>query len=660
MPTIRRLYLYAVSLISLEVVLWGSIGLLRSLFAADEIGLGGIERLAGALSLILVGIPVFLLHWWWIRRSLLVDPDERSARLRALFLYAVLLITLVPVVQNALAMVDRLLLQLLDLNPTFAFIGGNQAFSDNLVAIVANLVVAFYFYRLLAQDWQFGPVGDAYPETRRLYRYIWLVYGLLLAGIGLQQLINYLLTTWSDLGQRTQAHMADGLALLLAGLPIWIFTSRLIQRSLNQADERDSLLRLVVLYILVFTGVVGALLAGGLLLYELLVVLLGASINIPGFMGQIAQPLSTAVPFALIWAYYARSLRESLHGRDRPTGHEQTVEEQESDKDRQRRSGLRQLYYYVLAFLGLLATFIGLERLLSAILDLAFSVELLGIFALRDQLAAGLAAILVGLPVWILHWRVMLKDASQDGEAGDYARRSLIRKSYIYIVLFAGVLGVMVSAGALIYQALRALLGDPPENLMALEIQNLKTLVLFSTLLAYHWWVLRGDGKLAERWLARRYAQFPVLVLGMEQDNFSPVMVDILHKMIPDLPVALHDLSLGVPDPSLSAARAVIFPAELASNPGEALRLWLQNFTGTRLLVTLPVQGWFWIPGGSRSHESTARQAARLVRQLAEGEEVSQARNASFWMPLVYVFAALFLFELIFGLSMLLVSFIFQ
>jgi hypothetical protein len=122
----------------------------------------------------------------------------------------------------------------------------------------------------------------------------------------------------------------------------------------------------------------------------------------------------------------------------------------------------------------------------------------------------------------------------------------------------------------------------------------------------------------------------------------------------------LHDLSQGVPDPTLSAARAVIFSAELASNPGEALRLWLQNFNGTRLLVTLPVQGWFWIPGGSRSHESTARQAARLVRQLAEGEESGQARSASFWMPLVYVFATLFLLQLVLGLVMLLVSFIFQ
>ena len=34
MRTIRRLYFYAVALISLEVVIWGLIGLLRSIFSS--------------------------------------------------------------------------------------------------------------------------------------------------------------------------------------------------------------------------------------------------------------------------------------------------------------------------------------------------------------------------------------------------------------------------------------------------------------------------------------------------------------------------------------------------------------------------------------------------------------------------------------------------
>ncbi len=58
MKTIRRLYFYAVAFISLEVVLWGLIGLLRSMLS--NIIIDSAQALARALSLILVGVPIFL------------------------------------------------------------------------------------------------------------------------------------------------------------------------------------------------------------------------------------------------------------------------------------------------------------------------------------------------------------------------------------------------------------------------------------------------------------------------------------------------------------------------------------------------------------------------------------------------------------------------
>ncbi len=47
MRTIRRVYLYVVAFISLEVVIWGLIGLARSAFSGD-VG-GSTSQLAGAL-----------------------------------------------------------------------------------------------------------------------------------------------------------------------------------------------------------------------------------------------------------------------------------------------------------------------------------------------------------------------------------------------------------------------------------------------------------------------------------------------------------------------------------------------------------------------------------------------------------------------------------
>ena len=80
MKSIRRLYFYLVAFISIEVVLWGLVGLLRSV-ANDTIS-GGADALAQALALILVGVPIFLLHWLWVQRASERDEEEKTATLR--------------------------------------------------------------------------------------------------------------------------------------------------------------------------------------------------------------------------------------------------------------------------------------------------------------------------------------------------------------------------------------------------------------------------------------------------------------------------------------------------------------------------------------------------------------------------------------------------
>ncbi len=186
MKTIRRLYLYSVALVSLEVVVWGLIGLARSAFAGDEIG-GDVARLAGALALIFVGIPVFLLHWWLAQKSAREDEDERSSYIRAIFLYGALLFTLIPVSQNLLTLINRTLFSILDVSLDGAMFGYGQTWSDNLIAIVMNGLVAAYIFSVLRKDWAEQPVGSPLTDTRRLYRYIWVLYGLVMLVMGINQ-----------------------------------------------------------------------------------------------------------------------------------------------------------------------------------------------------------------------------------------------------------------------------------------------------------------------------------------------------------------------------------------------------------------------------------------------------------------------------------------
>ena len=148
MKTIRRLYLYAVAAISIEVVLWGIITLLRSIFTAGKI-LDGASTLAQALSLILVGVPIFLFHWLWAQNISAKDDEEKTASLRAIFLYGIMLGTLIPAVQNLLALINRVFLATANLSPYRAIIGGTQTWVDNLIAILINLLIAAYFWNIL-------------------------------------------------------------------------------------------------------------------------------------------------------------------------------------------------------------------------------------------------------------------------------------------------------------------------------------------------------------------------------------------------------------------------------------------------------------------------------------------------------------------------------
>ena len=138
MRTVRRLYFYLVAFISLEAMLWGIIQLARTSFEFFP-GEVGTNLLARGLSLVLVGLPVFWLHWTRVHRDADQDEVERTSPIRAVFLYGVRLATLIPVFQNVLAVVNRATLSTMDLSPASAFIGSSQNLNDNLVALAVNL-----------------------------------------------------------------------------------------------------------------------------------------------------------------------------------------------------------------------------------------------------------------------------------------------------------------------------------------------------------------------------------------------------------------------------------------------------------------------------------------------------------------------------------------
>jgi hypothetical protein len=618
MRTIRRLYIYLVTLISLELIVWGLINLLQTSFST--LPRFGTNLLASGLSLVLVGLPFFLLHGWLAQREARRDPEEQSSPVRALFHYAARLALLSPAVIE----LSNLLKDLFD-----ALLRAAGAYSatttlDRVISIALNLAAWAIMERLLRRDWAALPQGEALVGVRRFSRYVWMLYGLALAVAGAFQILQYLLAPRS-FNYIQLSTLSSGLALILVGAPLWTAWWLAIQRTCDLPEERPSALRRVVLYALALIPALVVLFAAQSGLKELLRLAWAVVYSWDNVQQQIYQQLDLVIIFGVLWAYYVRQVRRewALEGDDL------------------QRAGLVRLYTYPLAAAGNAATFAGAWKVLGVVVELLLGASAWGSGVLRADLAFGLSLLLVGLPFWLAHWPRMQAEALRADETGDHARRSVLRKAYLYLAVFLTVIGLMSAAGVLFYRLINAALGNPGTNL-ALECwQQVSLLALLAVWLAYHFVALRGDGRRAQSSLAQRQAAFGLLVLQSGDDAFYPALREALQRQAPHLPVTFHALAAGLPAPEASAA-ALVLPAAAAFNPEPGWQAWLANFQGRRVVVPLPAPGWAWAGQPARSARELALETALLVRQLAEGQAPRAAAPSNPWVIAAYVLGGLF------------------
>lgn len=113
---------------------------------------------------------------------------------------------------------------------------------------------------------------------------------------------------------------------------------------------------------------------------------------------------------------------------------------------------LRRWYVYGAAFVGLLALLDGARQTLETLWRLLTTPVLVSV-----DVASAAATTLVGLAVWLVHWRWLASRTLSDDES------SVLRTVYLFLGLAVGVVGALVGASRLLYYALARLLGieDP-------------------------------------------------------------------------------------------------------------------------------------------------------------------------------------------------------
>ena len=624
MKTIRRIYFYIVAFISLEVVLWGMIGLARSIFS-NTVG-GGVDQLSQALALILVGVPVFGIHWQTAQRSASKDAEEYASAIRALFLYGALLGSLIPLTQNGLAFINRLIIDLFNIPTSHAMLGGYQSLSDNFIAALMNGLVAAYFIYILRDDWENVSNKSALALTRRIYRYIWVLYSLIMSIIGINQILRYLFSYVTDFSHDNNyygAMLANGLALILVGIPLWVWAWKTVQSALQDPAERASLLRLGMLYIFSLSGVLFVLTTTGIVISEFIQFLLKETNSFRDFFQAIEEPLAVAIPLGAVWAYYGNWLKRDL----------------DALPNAPRRDALNRLYYYILSFIGLFASFTGVAMLLSFLIDSAFGTSIWN-GSLETRLADSLATLFVSLPLWLKTWFPRQTQALALDERGDHARRSGIRKTYLYFALFVGVVGGMISAVRLISLLLQVLLGTRPIGFTDDFLNALQMFLLFSGLLAYHWKSLQRDGILRGELNYEKADKFTALLFDNGEETLLPQLASIMESESAGINLILQN-----PAEKLKPAEALLLPLDLALNPSEMLTTNLRAFNGSKFLLPREADDWYWM--------QDPKQIAKSLRQLAEGEKIKESRKTPGWMVLVYILAAVMVAEIIFFLAII-------
>lgn len=389
--TVRRVIVYAIFFALVAITASGVSGLLGRLLETRPELVAGAGGLALSLAFTLIGGPLAVALWWFLWRRL-AGPDRASVAW-GVFIAAMTVVSLITFSSALLgAMAD--------------LVGGDWS-PDALATGVAWLVVWILHRRMWTHPTK-GPMRlPAVPSV------LGAAYGLIVAMSGTVMALQIvfgaaILPATTQLGSPWWQHALQALVWAVGGGVIWWL--HWMRDGARRSRTGFAAVALVV------TGVFGgaAVTLGGL--GTVLYVGLRAAFDRGDSWRAVLDPLPLAVAAAavgaIVWLYHRRIARE-------------------------RSEGTRHATRLVEAGIGLIGAASGIGVVVNALLA-ALSTPLAG-SDVRSLLLGGIAALVVGAPVWWFAWRP--RDAA--GEAGVTGRS-------VYLVAVFGVSAVVAIIALLV------------------------------------------------------------------------------------------------------------------------------------------------------------------------------------------------------------------
>lgn len=642
MNTARRWYIYLVCAISLQAVAWAVIALLRNLLAG---GNGQVTAIAFQIATIIIALPLFLVHWLWAQRLAGREVNEREASLRGMYHYGMMAGFLGPVIANAFSLIAYIF-WIVTGKPgaDVSYNSGTSTFEDvlyNLIPIIICTLLWFYQRQVAVDDIQAAPESAGFASMRRLYLFVFSAWGMTMTTMAVIHVLRWIMfqfgrsaTTYGTFGGGI-GYLTDEVTRLIVGVPLWLIFWRQAQSLFNgpNESEHESALRKFYLY----TTVVVAVFAAVTNATGILAGLFRRILSLPS-EGDIRIPLPIIIGMGLLWMFHAFVLKEDA------------ARSAESVK----QGGVRRLYLYLVAWVGLAAFLIGLSGDLSVLIR-SFS-QGFGI-SMKEALAWFTAALIAGLPVWLVPWRQVQNEAVALTQEGIEARRISARKIYLYSYLFIATMTVLSSAVYILYRLLSLMLGARGEGNLASGIAQAIAYALVGVgVWLYHGSALRGDGHAIKDELASRLKDVRVAIVDMGEAGFGQALLGKLQQEEPGLNFEL----ISLPDSDDESRRAI--PAKL-SNAGVIVGPWsiavtdgvvdveisqaVVKSSARKILVPVHMNGWDWAGVDHWDSEALVQQTVRAVKQWAGGEDIKVVRPMSIGGIIGTVIGVLFLLILI-------------
>jgi len=415
---------------------------------------------------------------------------------------------------------------------------------------------------------------------------------------------------------------SNALTVLLIGAPLWIYWWHLIQSSINREEERRSTIRILILYVLTLAGALIFTINTGEILYQLLRAALGEGTTLQNLLAEISTPISLALTFGVIWAYFSGILKGDIS----------------SETDTTKQAAMHRIYRYILASLGLAGTIFSIAGISGWIIDLLLKNNWIWQDG-NQTLAQNLAVLTVGTALWLVFWQKVNDESIQSGETGDHARRSLSRKIYLFLIIFACVIGVMASAGFLIYILLQSLFGTHNASLFNDVLQYSRLILLFAAFLAYHLTWLRRDNHTLTTALEKLQTAFPVVALLDPESARGKGLQKAFQRFAETIPLKLISPEQMEAD-SLKDAAAVVLESSLLEEQALKFTRLMENYSGRIVILPAIHSRYIWL--NSHLKEADIQKSCALTaRSLAEGQEVKPITSSSPWLIIAYIIAGL-------------------